>query len=227
MVDFRTRAERRDSAAADRDDAADGREAVSDGRDTVADRRDVEAGEREQDARQDFRELDDRLTRIRQEILDRFARMETTTIDPADWPDITPAGLARLRAHAAEQRRLAALDRTAVVRLLDDVRDGLLRTRRDRATAARDRHHSAEDRHHSALDRLDSARDRESAAADRGHAAIEREQVQPPDPPQDVHPRRRGGQPMAERAAQALKESRQRIADTHDHLDRTRGDATS
>ena len=73
-------------------------------------------------ASQHDRDLNERLRQVCQQILDRLAWAENTTINPADWPDLTPAALDRLRAHAAEQRRLAALDRAAVSSLLTDLR---------------------------------------------------------------------------------------------------------
>ncbi len=175
----RTPAERRDEDAAERDDAAEDRDSASDERDTAAVRRDADAADRDRAAHQGSEDLDDRLTWISREILDRLARVEHATVDPADWPDLGPVGLARLQAHAAEQRRLAGLDRAAVCVLLDDLCAAVRHHRRARPAAGRDRHAAARDRRHSALDRRGSAHDRELAAADRGHVAIEREQAEP------------------------------------------------
>jgi hypothetical protein len=85
-------------------------------------------------ASQHDRDLDERLRQVCQQILDRLAWAENTTINPADWPDLTPAALDRLRAHAAEQRRLAALDRAAVSSLLAGLRAQLDRGRAQRRT---------------------------------------------------------------------------------------------
>src|SRR5947208_3110821 len=99
---------------ADRDEAADGRDAESRVRDDVADQRDVAANDRDEAARRSAEVFDDGLCRIHRRLVDRFARIEATTVDPADWPDITPAGLAHLRESASEQRRLASIDRVAI-----------------------------------------------------------------------------------------------------------------
>jgi hypothetical protein len=178
MVD-RTPAERRDDDATERDDAAERRDDAADDRDAVAARRDAHAADRDREAHRDSRDLDDRLARIGRVILDRFARVENTTVDPADWPNLGPAGLARLQAHTAEQRRLAALDRATVSALLDDLRAAVRHHRRTDPAAVPGRHAAARDRHHSAFDRQGSAQDRDLSAGDRGHAAIAREQVDP------------------------------------------------
>jgi hypothetical protein len=105
-------------------------------------------------------DLTDDLRRACEQILDRFARIENTAIDPDDWPDLAPDALARLDAYTAEQRRLAALDREAVTALFDQLRNDLHHVRQVSRAVAADRWASASDRHHSAGDRRDSGQDR-------------------------------------------------------------------
>lgn len=154
-------------------------------RDDAADRRDANAGERDDAARDGSDDLTERVRRIRLQILGRFARFENATVDARDWPDLTPAALAHLEAHTAEQRRLAGLDREAVADLLDHLDHGLGHLGRDRRAAARDRGASAHDRHHSAGNRGDAGQDRHLSARDRSQAAIERELVDPGGLPPD------------------------------------------
>lgn len=180
-------ADLRDERAADRDDTADHRDDTAHGRDDAADGRDVEAAERDDDARQgssDLADLTDRVQAVCDQIVARFARSENVTTDAGDWPDLTPAALARLDAYGAEQRRLARRDREAVTDLLDRLRYELNDLRRGRHAAARDRQASARDRHHSADNRHEADQDRNLSAKDRSQVVIEREQVDPRDLPQ-------------------------------------------
>jgi hypothetical protein len=213
----------RDERAADRDDAADRRDDITRVRDDAADQRDIDAGQRDDDARLAADDLDDRVQRVSLQILDRLARIENTTLDHADWLDLTPAALARLDAYTAEQRRLAALDRAAVYTLLDDLHDAVGDLRSRERAAGGDRHHSLRDRHHSGGDRRDGGQDRGDSRADRHQAAIDREQVDPRDlPPVAVQPVERQHPPqpgdLKGRAAQALATSRRRISDGRNYL---------
>jgi hypothetical protein len=169
-------------------------------------------------ASQHDRDLDERLRQVCQQILDRLAWAENTTINPADWPDLTPAALDRLRAHAAEQRRLAALDRAAVSSLLAGLRAQLDRGGAQRRTAADDRRAAASDRLASDQDHRSAAQDRDDSAGDRGQAAIERVQADP---------RKHRGRPagsdrvddsLIDRTARSVAESGQRIASSRAYL---------
>jgi hypothetical protein len=224
MTERSTSADVRDELAADRDDAADRRDDAADDRDTVADQRDTEAVERDATARQDSHDLADHFRRLGEQILARLARAENATIDPADWPDLTPAALADLERHAAEQRRLAAVDRVAVTSLLDELQEELGHVRHNRRAAADDRHASAQDRQHSAGDRNDSEQDRDLAARDRGQAAIEREQVDPRAFPSDGDlDRHRPPEDHPDVSSTwAIAASQQRIAASRNLLDETR-----
>lgn len=173
-------ADRRDEHAADRDDAADRRDDAAHDRDDAAAERDIDAVVRDQVAGRDSHEIADHLQRLCEQIL---ARLENATVDPAAWPDLTPAALARLEAHTAEQRRLAGLDRAAVQHLLDQLHLALGRIRQDRYAAAADRRAAARDRHDAAANRTESGQDREHSADDRSQGVIEREQVDPRDVP--------------------------------------------
>jgi uncharacterized protein (DUF3084 family) len=179
MVHFQTPAERRDDQAADRDDAPEGCDTAARDRDTAATSRDSDAHDRDGLASQHPRDLDERLRQVCQQILDRLAWAENTTINPADWPDLTPAALDRLRAHAAEQRCLTALDRAIASSLLADLRAQLDRGRAQLRTAADDRRAAASDRLASDQDRRSAAQDRDNSTRDRGQAALEREQADP------------------------------------------------
>ena len=101
----------RDDRAADRDDTADRRDDTTRDRDEAAHQRDTEADKRDEQARDSADDLTGHIRQIGRQIVDRLARIENTTLDPADWPDLTPAALARLEARITEQRRLAGLDR--------------------------------------------------------------------------------------------------------------------
>jgi 23S rRNA G2069 N7-methylase RlmK/C1962 C5-methylase RlmI len=127
-----TPAERRDDLAEDRDAAAADRDTTSQERDADGRRRDADAAQRDIRAGQQGHGLNDGFEQLRRQILDHFAQIENTTIDPADWPDITPAALDRLRARAAEQRRLATLDRATAIRLLANLNDQISQLRVDR-----------------------------------------------------------------------------------------------
>jgi hypothetical protein len=214
----------RDERAADRDDAADRRDDITSARDDAADQRDIDADQRDENARVAADDLDDRVQRVSLQILDRLARIENTNLDQADWLDLTPAAFARLEAYAAEQRRLAGLDRAAVYTLLDDLHDAVGDLRGGQHAAGRDRHHSLGDRRHSGGDRRDGGQDRTDAQADRHQAAIDRERVDPRDLPRPL-----AGQPvelrhpppphdLAGRAAQAMATSRRRISDARNYL---------
>jgi hypothetical protein len=232
MAHFHTPAERRDDLACDRDDLAGDRDAAADIRDTTSQdrdadgrRRDADAAHRDTRAGEQRDDLDDGVGRLRRQILDHFAQIENSAVDPADWPDLTPAALTRLRAHAAEQRRLAAVDRAAATRLLADLHEQISRLRvdrhaaaDDRRAAARDRQASAQDRHDAAQDRRSSAQDRDGSARDRNQAVIEREQVDPLDRAEPDRTAGRSEQSLVDRAGRAIDESRQRIADARAYL---------
>ena len=173
MANHSTPAERRNDRAAGRDDAADQRDHAADQRDHDADQRDHDADERDEYADQDATTLDDLLDEIRHQVLDRSARVEAAAIDPAQWPDLTPAALTRLQAHNAEQRRLAARDRTAVMSLLDQLHSEVRHLRGERLTAAHDRRDSARDRRHAAEDRGHSVADREQSAVERAQLDLD------------------------------------------------------
>ena len=220
MTNFETPADRRDELAADRDDAAECRDVTSAARDAVADVRHARADARAGQADNRDRDLDDRLAQVRRRILDRLARVENTTFDRADWPDLTAADLVRLRAYAAEQRRLAALDLAAVRALLDDLRDLVLRDRADRSPAG-ERLAAAQDRRAARRDRRDSADDRDDAARDRAQAAIERQLADPADSDSDSTAESfliRSDESLGGRVARAVAESRQRVASSREVL---------
>ena len=94
--------ERRNDSAADRDDLADGRDVAATGRDTTAHLRDVQADDRDERAGRNADDLHDRLTRIERQLLGRLRAGEHRR-RPGRLAELTEAGLARLRAHAAEQ----------------------------------------------------------------------------------------------------------------------------
>jgi hypothetical protein len=181
MTQFDNSADRRDELAADRDEAAGHRDFAASERDQAADIREAEADTCADDAHRQAAELGERLAGVRQQIVDRLRRVENATVDEAAWPDLTEDGLARLRAYTAEQRRVAALDRAAISRLLDDLCAEVQDDRVDRSQAARNRVAAARDRRAAGEDRQASARDRDDAARDRAQAAIERQQADPPD----------------------------------------------
>ncbi len=223
MAHFHVPAERRDDLAAERDDAADRRDRDAADRDTAAGRRDVSADGRDDRARRSAYGLDDLAVEVHRQILERFARIEDAAVEPAGWSHLPPAALAELRAHAAEQRRLAALDREAVDGLLTRLRAEIHRERADRAAAAADRLAAARDRVAAGHDRDGSVGDRDRAADDRDQAAVERAQADPPDrePPEGTGPT---GESLADRVARAVAGSRQRIADSRAYLTRDRTD---
>lgn len=180
--------DRRDDRAADRDDVAERRDHQAGERDREAGERDGDADERDEFADEDSQKLEDLFDRARSEVLDRFARTEAETVDPALWPDLTSAALTRLQATVAEQRRLAALDRAAIVSLLDRLHDEFCFLRDERLAAAHDRRASALDRRLSARNRQDSAGDRGQSEVDRDESATGRAQVDPRDLPLDGVP---------------------------------------
>ncbi len=220
MVPFRTPAERRDDLAADRDDVAGRRDQAADDRDTVAGRRDARADGRDDRAERDARHLDDLVDEVSRQVLDRFTRIEDAAVDPTGWSHLTPAALTELRAHAAEQRRLAARDRDAVDGLLTALRAEIHHERSDRVTAAADRCAAARDRVASGRDRHDSGQDRDGSARDRDQAAIERALGEPIDHDQAGSADPSAGSP-ADRAARAVAGSRRRIADSRAFLTRS------
>jgi hypothetical protein len=222
MAHVPTPAERRDDLADDRDTTAEDRDTTSTRRDVDAVHRDVDAAHRDTRAHQHTDDLDNRVEQLRRQLLDHFTRAENTTIDPADWPDLTPAALDRLRAHAAEQRRLAALDRAAATRLLADLHAQIHGDRPDRHAAAGDRRAAAQDRSASAQGRHSAAQDRDDAARDRDQAAIEREQTDSPGLSEPDQEPTRADESLAGRAAQVVDESRRRIAASRAYLTRSR-----
>jgi hypothetical protein len=213
-----TPAERRDDLAEDRDAAAADRDTTAQERDADGRRRDADAAQRDIRAGQQGHGLKDGFEQLRRQILDHFAQIENTTIDPADWPDISPAALDGLRARAAEQRRLAAQDRATAIRLLANLSDQISQLQVDWHAPDEDRRAAARDRQASAHDRRSSAEDRDSHARDRNQAAIEREQIDPPDTAEPNQAAARGEDSLTDRARQAVYESRQRIADARAYL---------
>jgi hypothetical protein len=169
--------EGRNDRADARDESAHRRDLTSDERDKTGDRRDGEAGERDAEDSHRSHDLADRYRQLRRHVLDHFACIENSTIDPADWPDVTPAALDQLQALVAQQRHSAARSQAAILTLLDELDAQSHHTRTSRLAAARDRRAAADDRRHSAQDRAASADDRDRSAADRNQAVIEREQA--------------------------------------------------
>jgi hypothetical protein len=224
MLHSGTRADARDDRADGRDDTADHRDDLARDRDSAAQQRDTDAEQRLAAAQTQADDLADRLHRTSLQILDRLARIEHTTPDHTDWPDLPPAALARLDALLAEQRTLARLDRQAVHALLDDLHDAVQELRRGHRADSRERGAAGRDRHHSLGDRTDSGRDRRDARADRHQSAIDREQVHPRDllpPPAGADPAEvllRTEDQAARRHARAIAGSRQHIAETRSYL---------
>jgi hypothetical protein len=222
MLHSGTGPDARDDRANDRDDTADHRDDLARDRDTAAQQRDSDAEQRLAAAQPQADDLADRLHRTSLQILDRLARIEHTTLDRTDWPDLPPAALARLDALLAEQRTLARLDRQAVHALLDDLHDAVQELRRDHQAASRERRAAGRDRHHSLGDRTDSGQDRRDARADRHQAAIDREQVHPrdlPTPPAATDPALPHAEDRAAgRHARTIARSRQHIAETRSYL---------
>ena len=108
MAVRRTLADLRDERAGDRDDAADHRDGIAHDRDDAADRRDADAADRDEEARHGSTGLADRFREIWEQILDRFTRTENATIDPDDWPDLTPAIRLAARGPSPRTRRATA-----------------------------------------------------------------------------------------------------------------------
>ncbi|ODU27317.1 MAG: hypothetical protein ABT15_01430 [Pseudonocardia sp. SCN 73-27] len=225
-------ADGRDDKAADRDDTADRRDDSARGRDDTAIRRDSDAAARDTLANRRLHDLTDDLRDAREQIIGGFARVENTTIDPLNWPDLPLSTLARLQAYVADQRQLAGRARESVTVLFDRLSADLHEARVNRLEAAADRLASSGDRNRSAGDRLDSGRDRSASAADREQSAIEREQVDPRDLPPDhgggrdpdsrEHPGRTSSLPTE----QTLDTSRRRILDSRDRIERARHPGT-
>ena len=107
--------------ADDRDDVADRRDLISDQRDKAGDQRDSDAGDRDAEDSHQAHELTDVYRQLRRQILDHFAHIENSAVDPADWPDLPPAVLDQLDALVAQQRHRAARSRTAILTLLDEL----------------------------------------------------------------------------------------------------------
>jgi hypothetical protein len=215
--------DRRNDSAADRDDLADGRDVAATDRDTTAYLLDVQADDRDERAGRNAGDLHDRLTRIERQLLGRLTRMENTDVDPADWPELAEAGLARLRAYTAEGGRLAALDRAAIGNLLDDLRAAIGDSRIDGTAAARDRRTAGHDRRAAALDRIDAAHDRDESAGDRDQADIERQQsdLAGPTDTTPVTDRPDGlDDSLPQQVARAVRDSRRRITDGRAYLTR-------
>ena len=211
MVRFGASGERRDDTATDRDDVA------ATGRDSAATERDAQADDRDDRAGRDAEDLRDRLTRMSRQGFDRRAGLEDVPLDPADWPELTPEGLVRLRAHAAAQRLLGTLDQAAVRSLSDDLRGEIEHGRRERRAAARDRRAAADDREAAERDRGSAEQDRTGAACDRDQAAIERQQDDCVD--RDPGPEDRGETgSLTDRVERAVADSRQRISDSRAYL---------
>jgi hypothetical protein len=213
MVHFGASGENRDDTATDRDDAAEGRDVAATDRDAAATERDDRAGGRDDRAGRDADDLRDRLTRTSRQAFDRFAG-DDVVVDPADWPELTAAGLARLRAFAAEQRLLGALDHAAVRALCDDLRGEIEHGRLERRAAARDREAATADRRAADRDRGLAEQDRADAARDRDQAAIERQQ----DSPVGLLQPDGTDESLAGRVARAMADSRRRITDSRAYL---------
>jgi len=219
MVRFGASGERRDDTATDRDDVATGRDDAATGRDVVATDRDAQAGDRDDRAGRDAEDLRDRLARMSRQGFDRRAGLEDVPLDPADWPELTPEGLARLRAYAAEQRLLGTLDQAAVRSLSDDLRGEIEHGRRERRAAARDRRAAADDREAAERDRGSAEQDRTEAARDRDQAAIERQQDDCVDVDREPEPEHAGEDgSLTDRVERAVADSRQRISDSRAYL---------
>jgi hypothetical protein len=215
--------EHRNDSAADRDDLADGRDVAATDRDTTAYLLDAQADDRDERAGRNADDLHDRLTRIERQLLGRLTRMENTDVDPADWPELAEAGLARLREYTAEQGRLAALDRAAISNLLDDLRTAIGDSRIGDIKAARDRRAAGHDRQAAAQDRADAAHDRDESAGDRDQDDIERQQSDPADPTEatPVADRPDGlDDSLPHQVARAVQDSRRRITDGRAYLTR-------
>ena len=220
MSKFQSRAEDRDELAADRDEDAEQRDVAACNRDDAAVEREADAESRDEESRHDSDDLDRLFWWIRDQVRAHLARVAVITIDPDDWPDLTPAAIAHLRAHVGEQRRLAEHACDAVISLLDELRDKVHHDEAERLDAALDRHAAARDRDDSACDRQSAAQDRELSARDRGAAAVEREQIDAIDV---AHADRLSRQAqLGAPGARAVAESLQRIADSRDRLSRSR-----
>jgi hypothetical protein len=124
-------------------------------------------------------------------------RDEATGRISADEPDRLWQQIALDHQAATSDRHLAALDRSAILDLLNEIcdlreiaidgrqaaakdRDAAAADRqaaiKDRDTAAADRQAAAKDQHAAAADRQAAAKDLDAAAADRQQAAVERAQ---------------------------------------------------
>ncbi|ALL79631.1 hypothetical protein AD006_31070 (plasmid) [Pseudonocardia sp. EC080610-09] len=222
MVGFEPSAENDEASAATRDDAAHARDLESQRRDDAAERRDAAADARDLFSGEIRADFDIRLGELGRDLLERVTRKEGLTIDPGEWPDISPAALVRLRAYLAEQQRLAASDRAAVVMLLSEIRNEFRLQQRDRQEAAYERLAAAGDRDSAADDRRACRRDRDHSLQDRSQAALERELVRPADLEHDEDPAL-ALQEQTSLARTKIEEARQKILDTREWLARTRG----
>jgi hypothetical protein len=223
MIHHGASPERRNDSAADRDDLADGRDVAATDRDTTAYLLDVQAVDRDERAGHNADDLHDRLTRIERQLRGRLTHLENAVVDPADWPELAEAELARLRAHSAEQGRLAALDLAALSNLLDDLRAAIGDSRIDGTAAARDRRAAGHDRQAAAQDRADAAHDRDESAGDRDQDDIERQQSDRADPTDatPVTDRPDGfDDSLPHQVARAVRDSQQRITDGRAYLTR-------
>lgn len=179
MAGTETPAGRRYEQAGDRDIAADHRDDRASRRDDAANQREVDATDRDNHDSRHAHDAADQHWQLRKLILDHFDRLANTALDPTAWPDLTPAASERLHELVADQERLAAHDRTAIVILLDQLDTALHGHRVSRLAAKRDRQAAGDDRRHSAHDRAASVIDRDLSARDRAQAAIENEQLTP------------------------------------------------
>jgi hypothetical protein len=226
MADSEPGADRRDAAATNRDDAADRRDTISDRRDATADQRDVEAARRGDYTQQMTEDLEDRLSELRQQLLDHLQRIENLTSKRADRADTTSSGGSRhQRRDATEHRRLIRSLRNRVTALIDDLHNEIRIIRSERRAADRDREAAARDRHAAADDRSHSAQDRTSSARDRSQDAIERQQVHPSDLPQWV-PAPATRENLKDRAAKAMSDSEHHIEASRARLARSRLQST-
>jgi hypothetical protein len=208
-------AARRDQVGHDRDERAALRDTAAATRDVAAKERDRVASARDSAAGRRSREILGRLVDLQRQIDDRLRRHADAVADlPTE--ELSPSVLTALRAYAAEQRRLADLERQALHALIDEMGAELGHARADRHAAGHNRHDAAEDRAAAADDRVAASADRDTAQADRDQAAIERVQA---DPTTHHAPAVDRGDRVA-RVARVMEESRQRILSSRAALDR-------
>jgi hypothetical protein len=217
MDDPLTPTERRDELAADRDEAADRRDMSAEQRDEAARSRDDDAAGRDVEGSHDSL---DRHRRLRNQILDHFTRLENTALDPDEWSDLNPAAFERLHALIAEQRRLAARDRVAIITVLDELDVELHGSRVSRLADSHDRRAADDDRRSSGRDRDDSAGDRDLSARDRGQGAIEHEKL---DSAELNRLQNEAAGERDERVHPTVAETRRKIAESRARIDRFLG----